>query len=144
VKNQKQNNLSAGVKTGAQAPVFYSEQGGRSAMSNPIQANPALLSLTDMASEAHARIQQDYAELNPVIGVMQGMRKMGIPADVISIDCLPIKKRILIILHDEHPGLIQYQYTYTDQDPGDEYQAIKADDASSDTLYQWMLDYFQP
>lgn len=83
-------------------------------MDKKISANPALLSLSEVASETHARIQQDFADINPVIGVMQGMRRMGIPADVMSIDCLQTRKRILIVLHDKHPGLIQYQYTFID------------------------------
>ena len=107
-----------------------------------MNANQALLDLSEIASEAHSRIQQDFADINPVIGVMQGMRKMGIPADVMTIDCLPSKKRILIVLHDQHPGLIQYQYTFSDQDPGDQYQAVKSEGFSADTLYDWIRDYF--
>lgn len=107
-----------------------------------MNANQALLTFSDIASEAHAKIQQDFSDINPVIGVMQGMRKMGIPADVLTIDCLPSKKRILIVLHDEHPGLIQYQYTFSDQDPGNDYQAMKSSDVTSDTVYGWIKDYF--
>ena len=36
-----------------------------------MNANPALLSLSDIASEAHAKIQQDFADINPVIWVIQ-------------------------------------------------------------------------
>ena len=107
-----------------------------------MNANQALLDLSEIASEAHGRIQQDFADINPVIGVMQGMRKMGIPADVMTIDCLVTKKRILVVLHDEHPGLVQYQFAFTDQDPGNEYQALKSEDVNSDTLYNWIKDYF--
>ncbi|MDK2776339.1 MAG: hypothetical protein KYX62_01595 [Pseudomonadota bacterium] len=112
-------------------------------MTHNLNANPALLSLSEIASDAHARIQRDFTDINPVIGIMQGMRKMGIPADVMSIDCLKTKKRILIVLHDEHPGLIQYQYTFIDQDPGDEYQAVRSDDFSAESLYAWIKDYFR-
>ena len=107
-----------------------------------MNANPALLSLSEIASEAHAKIQQDFADINPVIGVMQGMRKMGIPADVLTIDCLETNKRILIILHDEHPGLIRYQFTFIDQDPSDDYHDIASADVTSETLYGWIKDYF--
>ncbi|MCA6062927.1 hypothetical protein [Thalassolituus marinus] len=112
-------------------------------MNRKISANPALLSLSEIASDAHLRIQQDFADINPVIGVMQGMRRMGIPADVMSIDCLQTRKRILIVLHDEHPGLIQYQYTLMDQDPGDDYQAVSSTDFSADVLYRWISEYFK-
>lgn len=107
-----------------------------------MNANPALLSLSEVVSDAHAKIQQDFVELNPVIGVMQGMRKMGIPADVITIDCLVTNKRILIILHDEHPNMTRYQLTYIDQDPSDDYQDVASDKVNSETVYSWIKEYF--
>jgi hypothetical protein len=107
-----------------------------------MSANPALLSLSEIASEAHAKIQQDFVDINPVIGVMQGMRKMGIPADVLTIDCLVTNKRILIILHDGHPDIMRYQNTFIDQDPSDDYHDVVAKEVTSDTLYGWIRDYF--
>ena len=107
-----------------------------------MNANPALLSLSDLATQAHEKIQQDFKDINPVIGVMQGMRKMGIPADVITIDCLASTKRILVVLHDEMPDVIRYQYTFSDQDPGDDYVQLVSADVSSETIYGWIKDYF--
>lgn len=107
-----------------------------------MKVNPALLSLSDIASQAHEKIQQDFEAINPVIGVMQGMRKMGIPADLLAIDCLVTNRRILIILHDEHPGIMRYQFTYIDQDPSDDYYEIDSTAVSSNTLYGWIKDYF--
>lgn len=107
-----------------------------------MNVNPALLSLSEMATQAHEKIQQDFEHINPVIGVMQGMRKMGIPADVMSIDCLSTNKRILVVLHDELPGVIRYQYTFKDQDPSDDYKQIRSLEVSSDTIYHWIEEYF--
>jgi hypothetical protein len=107
-----------------------------------MNANPALLSLSDIVSQAHAKIQQDYENINPVIGVIQGMRKVGIPADAITIDCLVSNKRVLIILHDNHPEIIRYQFTFSDQDPGDDYQEAVLADVTCDTVYGWIKEYF--
>jgi len=107
-----------------------------------MNANPALLSLSDIASQAHEKIQQDFENINPVIGVMQGMRKMGIPADVLSIDCLGTKKRILLVLHDELPDVIRYQYTFSDQDPSDDYQQLTSREVTCETIYEWIKEYF--
>ncbi len=107
-----------------------------------MNANPALLSLSDIASQAHEKIQQDFDDINPVMGVMQGMRKMGIPADVLTIDCLVSKKRILVVLHDEFPDIIRYQYTFSDQDPSDDYLQLVSAELSSDTIYDWIKEYF--
>jgi hypothetical protein len=107
-----------------------------------MNANPALLSLSDIASQAHEKIQLDFKDINPVISVMQGMRKMGIPADVLTIDCLVTHKRILIVLHDLHPDIMRYQFIFIDQDPGDDYQEVVATDVTSDMVYGWIKDYF--
>ena len=107
-----------------------------------MNANPALLSLSDIASQAHEKIQQDFEDINPVIGVMQGMRKMGIPADVLSIDCLASNKRILVVLHDELPGLIRYQFTFSDQDPSDDYQQLASSEVTHEIVYGWIEKYF--
>lgn len=107
-----------------------------------MNANSALLSLSDIASRAHEKIQQDFENINPVIGVMQGMRKMGIPADVLSIDCLGTKKRILLVLHDELPDVIRYQYTFSDQNPSDDYLQLASREVTHETVYGWIKDYF--
>lgn len=107
-----------------------------------MNANPALLSLSDIASQAHEKVQLDFEHVNPVISVMQGMRKAGIPADVMTIDCLASKKRILIVLHDQLPEVIRYQFTSSDVEPGDDYEQSASADVTSDMVYGWIKDYF--
>jgi hypothetical protein len=107
-----------------------------------MNANPALLSLSDITSQAHEKIQLDFKDINPVISVMQGMRKTGIPADVLTIDCLVTHKRILIVLHDSHPDIIRYQFIFIDQDPGDDYKEVVSTDVTSAIVYGWIKDYF--
>ncbi|MGK0476445.1 MAG: hypothetical protein ACJAYV_002120 [Oleispira sp.] len=107
-----------------------------------MNANSALLALSDIASQAHEKIQQDFEHINPIIGVMQGMRKTGIPADVMTIDCLVTNKRILIVLHDESPKFIQYQFIMIDQNPGDDYQQVAWSEATSETVYAWIKENF--
>jgi hypothetical protein len=107
-----------------------------------MNANPALLSLSDIASQAHEKIQLDFENINPVISVMQGMRKSGIPADVFTIDCLVTNKRILVVLHDLHPDIMRYQFTFIDQDPSDDYQQAVSADVTSEMVYDWIKNYF--
>jgi hypothetical protein len=107
-----------------------------------MNANPALLSLSDIASQAHEKIQLNFENINPVISVMQGMRKSGIPADVLTIDCLVTNKRILVVLHDLHPDIMRYQFTFIDQDPSDDYQQVVSADVTSEVVYGWIKDYF--
>lgn len=107
-----------------------------------MNANPALLSLSDIASQAHEKIQLNFEHINPVISVMQGMRKAGIPADVMTIDCLASNRRILVVLHDQLPELIRYQFTSSDIEPGDDYEQALSADVTSETVYGWIKDYF--
>ncbi|WP_148864234.1 hypothetical protein [Marinobacter fonticola] len=102
----------------------------------------ALKALSDMASDAHARIQQMYRHINPVVGVRRGMRDIGIPADAMTIDCLRTRRRIVLVLHDDDPGVLLYQFSTIDEDIGVDFQRMALADASAATLFDWMQDYF--
>ena len=102
----------------------------------------SLASLSDIATEAHTRIQQDFQHLDPVVGVNQSMRSNGVPADLMTIDCLKSGKRIILILHDQQPDIISYQFSYKDRDPGEEFERIQLSTLTSKTLYDWMKGYF--
>lgn len=101
-----------------------------------------LATLCDRASEAHTRIQQDFNNIDPVVGVSQNMRASGIPADVITIDCLRSGKRIILVLHDQQPDVISYQFSFKDKDPGDSFEEQAFDQLTASALYNWMRDYF--
>ncbi|MDR9426283.1 MAG: hypothetical protein RI567_13505 [Marinobacter sp.] len=101
-----------------------------------------LKSLSDMASEAHARIQAAHEHINPVVEVRQGMRHSGIPADVMTIDCLRTRRRITLILHDEQPGALLYQFITIEDEVGDQFQQIPFGDVSTQVLFEWIQDYF--
>lgn len=100
-----------------------------------------IFKLAEIASQAHARIQSDYAKLDPVIGIGRSMRQSGIPADAMTIDCLKSGKRIIIILHDEQPDILRYQFSYKESDPGSEFTVISTKEVSAQTLYDWMAGY---
>lgn len=101
-----------------------------------------LKTLSDMASDAHARIQQAHEHINPVVSVRRGMRDVGIPADAMTIDCLRTCRRINLILHDEQPGVLLYQFVTIDEEAGDSFRQAEFDEVSVNTLVQWMEEYF--
>lgn len=103
----------------------------------------ALAVLSDAASAAHLRIQEDFADLNPVISVRRSMRASGVPADAMTIDCLKSNKRILLILHDAQADIVNYQFSYSNQDPEEQYLQIALKELDSDTLYAWIKGYFR-
>lgn len=102
-----------------------------------------LETLCDIAAESHARIQKNFEEINPVVGINQKMRGAGIPVDAMTIDCLKTGKRIIIILHDHHPDIVRYQFSFKDQDPDDTFEQIQFAALTVDILYDWMKTYFQ-
>lgn len=103
----------------------------------------SLKALSDMASDAHARIQQAYEHINPVVGVRRGMRDSGIPADVMTIDCLRTRRRIVLVLHDGEPGMLLYQFVgIDDDDVGEDFQRIAMSEMGVGTLVEWMENYF--
>ena len=101
-----------------------------------------LKALSDMASDAHARIQAAHEHINPVVEVRRGMRDAGIPADVMTIDCLRTRRRINLILHDEQPGALLYQFVTIEDEVGDSFQAMALADVTVQTLVDWIQDYF--
>lgn len=98
--------------------------------------------LADRASEAHCKIQQDFEHINPVVGLNRGMRKVGIAADAMTIDCLKSGKRIIIILHDDEPESVQYQFSFKAQDPDEQFQQITFNKLTAAKIYQWISEYF--
>ena len=101
-----------------------------------------LKSLSDMASDAHARIQAAHQSINPVVEVRRGMRDAGIPADVMTIDCLRTRRRITLILHDEQPGVLLYQFVTMEDEVGNDFKQMAFADMNASMLVDWMQDYF--
>lgn len=97
--------------------------------------------ISDLVTEAHTRIQQDFALLDPVVGVSRKMRENGVPADAMTIDCLRSGKRIIVILHDQQPEIIRYQFSFRNSDPGDTFEVMELQALNAQTLYDWMKDY---
>jgi hypothetical protein len=101
-----------------------------------------LQTLCDIATEVHARIQQNFKAINPVVGVSQHMRHNGVPADAMTIECLGSNKRIILVLHDQAPDIISYQFTYKDKDPDKAFIRIPFGEMTADRLYGLIKDYF--
>ncbi len=105
--------------------------------------NERLKKVCDIITESHTRIQSDFAEINPLVGVNQKMREMDVPVDIVTIDCLKSNKRIILILHDHYPDIVRYQFTFKNTEPGEEFEQVRFDELTADKIYDWIAAYFQ-
>jgi hypothetical protein len=48
----------------------------------------------------------------------------------------------MLILHDEQPGLLLYQFITIEQEAGDDFQSMALSELDTRKLVQWMEDYF--
>ncbi len=101
-----------------------------------------LKALSDFASEAHARIQKAHQHINPIVEVRRGMRDVGIPADAMTIDCLRTRRRIMLVLHDEDPGVVLHQFVTMDDELSMDFRRLPLSEVTAQTLFDWMEDYF--
>lgn len=98
--------------------------------------------ISDRVTAAHTRIQADFSQINPVVGVSRKLRGLGINADTMTIDCLKTGKRVIVIVQDEMPGVVRYQFSFIEQDPADEFKVIELNELTEEQFYRWMKDYF--
>jgi hypothetical protein len=101
-----------------------------------------LQEISDIATQAHEKIQAEFEDINPVIGVSRRMRKSGIPADAMTIDCLRTNRRILLVLHDEQPDIVHFQFGERDKDPGATFQTIAFEELNLQQCFDWMVQEF--
>jgi hypothetical protein len=70
------------------------------------------------------------------------MRKAGVPADSITIDCLRTDRRILLVLHDQNLDQIYFQFGIRTEDPGKDFQQIATADLTEQQLVDWIVQEF--
>ena len=97
--------------------------------------------LSDRATAAQAKIQKDFKDIDPVIGIRSNMRASGFPADAMTIDSLSSGKRITFIVHDEQPGNVAYQFGHKDKDPSADFTNTPFDEVTTDKIYHWIKEH---
>lgn len=105
------------------------------------QSDP-IYRLADTAGLAQARFQQDFKDVDPVVGIMRSLRDSGFAADAMTIDCMRSGKRIICIMHDDNPGVVDYQFGDRDKDPDMNFLKISKSELTQVQFYDWMKKYF--
>lgn len=63
--------------------------------------------LSEIIAKANDVFFQKFANVDTVMGIMdKSLRKQGIKADAITLDCLAQNKKIVFVLHDDKPNEI--------------------------------------
>jgi hypothetical protein len=101
-----------------------------------------LETLSDRAEEAHRQLQQADAGASPMISIRRGLRDAGFPADAMNIDDMQSGKRILLVLHDDQPDTLLYQFTTLEREMEPEFEQMPLSEVSTETLLEWMQGYF--
>jgi hypothetical protein len=67
----------------------------------------ALHNLSEIAAKANDLFFNKFDEVDTVMGIMdKTLRKQGMKADAITIDCIAMNKKIVILIHDEKPDFV--------------------------------------
>jgi len=94
--------------------------------------------LCDLAQLAQTQIQQDTPDIDPIVAINHGLRKSGYAADALTITNQKANKRILMILHDDKPDTVDYEFGLASEDPSFEFNTIELKKLTQQKLYDWM------
>ena len=69
--------------------------------------NSKLQDLSEIVAKANDMFYGKVEHLDTLMGLMdKTLRDKGINADAITIDCVPLDKKIVILLHDDTPDVV--------------------------------------
>lgn len=70
-----------------------------------------LKTLSENIAVANDQFYQQNSTVDTVIGIMdKTLRKQGMHADAISVDCIPLNKKIVFLLHDAKPDQVDIAF----------------------------------
>ncbi|PKG81690.1 hypothetical protein CXF85_17095 [Colwellia sp. 75C3] len=66
-----------------------------------------LKELSEIVAQANDIFFERHKNVDTLMGIMdKTLRKQGMNADAITIDCIAINKKIVLVLHDSKPDLV--------------------------------------
>jgi hypothetical protein len=69
--------------------------------------NKTLKKLSEIIAEANDVFDVRHKNVDTILGIMdQALRKQGINADAVTIDCISLNKKIVFLMHDEKPDIV--------------------------------------
>lgn len=94
--------------------------------------------LSEVAKLAQADIQTQYPNVDPIIGISHQLRKSGFAADTLTIENPANDTRIIMILHDNKAGFVDYEIGKISQDPTFNFKEVQLSDLTQQRLFEMM------
>lgn len=106
--------------------------------------NDTLKSLSEVIAKANDVFSEKFSDVDTLMGIMdKTLRKQGMNADAITIDCVAPNKKIVIVLHDDKPDVVDVALGTKSGEifSSSEYQL---NTVSEQVVADIMQDYFVP
>jgi len=69
--------------------------------------NSKLHTLSETVAQANDLFYKKFDHIDTLMGIMdKTLRKQGLKADAITIDCIALDKKIVFLIHDEKPDVV--------------------------------------
>lgn len=69
--------------------------------------NETLKQVSEIVAQANDSFYQRNKNVDTLMGIMdKTLRKQGLPADAVTIDCAMLDKKIVFLLHDGKPNIV--------------------------------------
>jgi hypothetical protein len=66
-----------------------------------------LKKLSEMIAQANDMFDARHKNIGTILGILdQALRKQGINADAVTIDCIVLNKKIVFLMHDDKPETV--------------------------------------
>ena len=66
-----------------------------------------LKSLSELVAKANDFFYSKFDNIDTIMGIMdKSLRNQGMKADAITIDCIALDKKIVILIHDDKPNIV--------------------------------------
>ena len=70
--------------------------------------NSSLKNLSEIVASANDLFSEKYTHIDTIIGIMdKTLRNQGMKADAVTIDCITLKKKIVMLTHDDTPDMVK-------------------------------------
>lgn len=69
--------------------------------------NSKLQQVSEIVAKANDLFYSKYTHIDTLMGIMdKTLRKQGMKADAVTIDCIALDKKLVILIHDDKPDTV--------------------------------------